>query len=80
VIRQQGIKDIKYSWMEKWQGPERILTYLEQTVNKSYTIEQYRSKLLTGNLFSQIIQLSAFLNPVTFLNAHRQSTSRKCKY
>jgi dynein heavy chain 2, cytosolic len=60
-----------------WEGPENVSTFLRSLVRKCEAIKGYRDKLSSGKFFNEPLQLSEFLNPITFLNAQRQQTSRQ---
>ncbi|KAJ3116477.1 Cytoplasmic dynein 2 heavy chain 1 [Phlyctochytrium bullatum] len=69
------------SWQAIWEGPDAPQTYMKDTVQNAIAVDTWRSKLANNTLFSEPIQLCTFYNPITFLNALRQQTSRKgtCK-
>ncbi|KAJ3307863.1 Cytoplasmic dynein 2 heavy chain 1, partial [Blyttiomyces sp. JEL0837] len=68
------------NWLSIWDGPtENPQTYLKDAVSNTLTVDSLKQKAVNSSLFSSNsgIQLSSLLNPVTFLNALRQQTSRK---
>ena len=64
-------------WLSQWEGPETPQEFLQATVQNAIAIDSYRNKYQGGTLFSTPFHLSNLYNPVTFLNALRQQTSRK---
>jgi hypothetical protein len=68
------------SWTKIWEGPEKLQQYLELSVKKVVGLYSIKEKLTSEKFsFSFPLQMDVFLNPITFLNALRQQTSRKCK-
>ncbi|KAI8925894.1 dynein heavy chain and region D6 of dynein motor-domain-containing protein [Entophlyctis helioformis] len=70
-------------WMSMWEGPESAQSYMREVISKGVSVQSLRDKAAAGAsggvVFKDPIALSSLLNPVTFLNAQRQQTSRKLK-
>ncbi|KAJ3022561.1 Cytoplasmic dynein 2 heavy chain 1 [Thoreauomyces humboldtii] len=64
------------SWMNSWEGPETAQLFLREAIFNSIAVNQWREKSEAGILFGESIKMAGFFNPVTFLNALRQHTSR----
>ncbi|KAJ3270644.1 Cytoplasmic dynein 2 heavy chain 1 [Terramyces sp. JEL0728] len=64
-------------WLDVWEGPGTVHLFIENVVCKCLAVSSYRDKVLSGTFFSTPLQLGHLFNPVTFLNAQRQLTSRK---
>lgn len=67
------------SWANIWEGPNKAPAFIETVVIKTLAIMQHREQVLANTFFNFSLQLSSFFNPITFLNAHRQLSSRKLK-
>ncbi|KAI8824969.1 dynein heavy chain and region D6 of dynein motor-domain-containing protein [Fimicolochytrium jonesii] len=68
------------SWIAKWDGgPEIPQQFLKEAVSNTISVESSLQKASTGTLFTQPLSLAKLFNPVTFLNALRQHTSRQLK-
>ncbi|KAJ3052007.1 hypothetical protein HK097_006986 [Rhizophlyctis rosea] len=67
------------SWLALWEGPEEPQTFLRACVTKGLAVDALKEKASRGVIFDGPIQLANLFNPVTFLNALRQQTSRKVR-
>ncbi|KAL2914266.1 hypothetical protein HK105_206212 [Polyrhizophydium stewartii] len=67
------------AWMNMWEGPELAQGYLRDVISKGVLVSALRDKASSSGLFKDPLALSGLFNPVTFLNALRQQTSRKLK-
>ncbi|RKO94668.1 hypothetical protein BDK51DRAFT_21975 [Blyttiomyces helicus] len=66
-------------WMLMWEGPEEPQAFLREVVARTQAVDSWRERCRTGSLFGSPIRLGDLFNPVTFLNALRQQTSRKIR-
>ncbi|KAJ3416777.1 Cytoplasmic dynein 2 heavy chain 1 [Chytridiales sp. JEL 0842] len=66
-------------WQTFWEGPVTPQAFIRATIQNSLNLDDWRSKSQSGTLFSGALKLSNVFNPVTFLNALRQQTSRKAQ-
>ncbi|KAJ3098912.1 Cytoplasmic dynein 2 heavy chain 1 [Phlyctochytrium planicorne] len=68
------------AWLSLWEGPESPQDYMRESINNSLAVDTWRNKASgNGNLFAEPLQLCNLFNPITFLNALRQQTSRKVR-
>jgi dynein heavy chain 2 len=67
------------SWLDIYEGSERAITYMETIIKKTIAIQECQTQLMNGTFYKTPLNMDSFLNPITFLNAHRQLTSRKLK-
>ncbi|KAJ3042257.1 Cytoplasmic dynein 2 heavy chain 1 [Rhizophlyctis rosea] len=67
------------TWLSLWEGPEEPQTYLRECVTKGLAVDTLKEKANRGTIFDASVQLANLYNPVTFLNALRQQTSRKVR-
>ncbi|KAI8842138.1 dynein heavy chain and region D6 of dynein motor-domain-containing protein [Chytridium lagenaria] len=74
------ISETPKSWMGLWEGPESPQDYMKDVIHNAMAVDAWRGKMTNGSLFGEPLQLCALFNPVTFLNALRQQTSRKRKF
>eukprot|EP00842_Homolaphlyctis_polyrhiza_P006526 jgi/Hompol1/6875/HPOL_005105-RA len=64
-------------WSALWEGPESAQAYLRDVMSKGIQVQALRDKAISGAIFKETLALSGLFNPVTFLNAQRQQTSRR---
>ncbi|KAJ3070332.1 Cytoplasmic dynein 2 heavy chain 1 [Podochytrium sp. JEL0797] len=68
------------SWLTLWEeGPEEPQAFLNAVVRNTVNADELCAKATKGTLFSGTFKLSCLFNPIPFLNALRQQTSRKLK-
>ncbi|KAI9332693.1 dynein heavy chain and region D6 of dynein motor-domain-containing protein [Obelidium mucronatum] len=67
------------SWMALWEGPEDPQDFLTSVVKNTLNADDLCGKAQSGAIFSTPLKLSCLFNPIPFLNALRQQTSRKLK-
>ncbi|KAJ3390612.1 Cytoplasmic dynein 2 heavy chain 1 [Lobulomyces angularis] len=66
------------SWLALWEeGPENPTSFMREAMQNTISVNNWREKSAQGVLLDSPIQLSRLFNPLIFLNALRQSTSRK---
>jgi dynein heavy chain 2, cytosolic len=66
-------------WLEIWEGSVRAPVYIEQVVSKLLGLLQFKDRAISNSLLGSTFQMDKAFNHVAFLNALRQSTSRKLK-
>ncbi|KAI8896032.1 dynein heavy chain and region D6 of dynein motor-domain-containing protein [Globomyces pollinis-pini] len=64
-------------WSSIWEGSEKAQIYIESVILKATSVNKYRDTVIAGSFFSLPFQISNLYNPITYLNALRQQTSRK---
>ncbi|TPX62627.1 hypothetical protein PhCBS80983_g00247 [Powellomyces hirtus] len=64
------------SWLGIWEGPERPQHFLRETMSNSLAVESWLEREGSGTLFQRPVKMAGLFNPVTFLNALRQQSSR----
>jgi hypothetical protein len=67
------------SWLSLWEGPENPQSFMRDTVQNALYLDSWKAKSQQGSLLAGTLKLSHLFNPMTFLNALRQFTSRKGK-
>jgi dynein heavy chain 2 len=67
------------TWLSLWEGPETVSVFMKSLIEKTILVNTIKERLANGTFYQHPIGLSDFLNPIIFLNAHRQQTSRKMK-
>ncbi|KAJ3059558.1 hypothetical protein HDU99_006295, partial [Rhizoclosmatium hyalinum] len=65
------------SWLSMWDGPEDPQEFLNAVVKNTVNAEELCGKAQSGAIFSAPLKISNLFNPIPFLNALRQQTSRK---
>ncbi|KAJ3360793.1 Cytoplasmic dynein 2 heavy chain 1 [Kappamyces sp. JEL0680] len=65
------------AWKKLWDGPEKAQHFMDSAVSKATSVLQAVETYRKGEFFVSSISLGIFFQPVTFLNALRQQTSRK---
>ncbi|ESN99131.1 hypothetical protein HELRODRAFT_66985, partial [Helobdella robusta] len=63
-------------WLNKWEGPENPMNYMRTLIKKTSSIFKWKEKVEKGRLLDNTIDLSDLLRPESFINAHRQLSSR----
>lgn len=66
------------TWSGMWEGPVSVSDFMKYSVEKTLLIDKNRQKLANGIFFTEKLQLSDFMNPISLINAQRQQTSREC--
>ncbi|XJO78526.1 hypothetical protein BDV3_002952 [Batrachochytrium dendrobatidis] len=61
-------------WMQLWEGPESAQVYIRSVISKAIAVDTLRDTASAG--IKESIVLCNLFNPITFLNAQRQQTSR----
>ncbi|TPX70937.1 hypothetical protein SpCBS45565_g01524 [Spizellomyces sp. 'palustris'] len=64
------------SWLLLWEGPETPQLFIREAMSNGLEVDQWREKGNAGTLFKSPLRMAGLFNPVTFLNALRQHTSR----
>ena len=67
------------SWINMWDGPSLPLDYIKSFSKKLSGSNNLANLAVNDKIMESQINLSEFINPITFLNALRQKTSRKLK-
>ncbi|KAJ3025524.1 UNVERIFIED_CONTAM: Cytoplasmic dynein 2 heavy chain 1 [Siphonaria sp. JEL0065] len=68
------------TWMALWEGPEDPQDFLNSVVKNTLNADDLCGKAGgSGAIFTTPLKLSCLFNPIPFLNALRQQTSRKLK-
>ncbi|KAI8621722.1 dynein heavy chain and region D6 of dynein motor-domain-containing protein [Chytriomyces sp. MP71] len=67
------------TWLAIWEGPEDPQEFLTSVVKNSLNSEELCVKAQSGALFASPLKMANLFNPIPFLNALRQQTSRKLK-
>ncbi|KAJ3141233.1 Cytoplasmic dynein 2 heavy chain 1 [Geranomyces variabilis] len=67
------------SWLALWEGPETPQHFLREAMANTMAVDSWLEKAVTGNLFKGPIKMAGLFNPVPFLNALRQHSSRILK-
>jgi dynein heavy chain 2 len=76
------LDEVPSAWDALWEGPEAPLDYCRAVVSRAAAIESWLGKASSGQLLppggqGPPLDLSHLLNPVTFLNALRQTSARQ---
>lgn len=74
VANSLAIGETPTAWESQWEGPTKASKFISELVRKCFEIQKLRKET------PKSIELNSFLSPVTWLNALRQLTSRKCNY
>ena len=75
-LLQNGVPD---SWRTMYDGPMLPLDYLKSFSKKLTGANNFVNLALNEKVLDSQINLSEFINPITFLNALRQKTARNIK-
>ncbi|KAI8844037.1 dynein heavy chain and region D6 of dynein motor-domain-containing protein [Chytriomyces cf. hyalinus JEL632] len=67
------------SWLNLWEGPEDAQEFLTSAVRNTLNADSLCGKAQNGAIFSSPLSMASLFNPIPFLNALRQQTSRKLK-
>ncbi len=67
------------SWVNMWDGPSLPLDYIKSFSKKLSGSNNLVNLALNEKVLESQVNLSEFINPITFLNALRQKTARKLK-
>lgn len=71
--------NVPESWMSIWDGPSLPLDYIKSFSKKLTGASNFVNLALNEKVMEAQINLSEFINPITFLNALRQKTARRIK-
>ncbi|KAJ3146349.1 Cytoplasmic dynein 2 heavy chain 1 [Geranomyces michiganensis] len=67
------------SWLALWEGPETPQHFLREAMSNTVAVDGWLEKATAGVLFKDPVKMAGLFNPVPFLNALRQQSSRMLK-